>query len=342
MQSNITLLIENNDTKENKKIEEKESSCENISNINNINNINDINKVNNINENINEKKLDIQNKDEKDIKTDLDESKKEKVKKEEEEKENEKNKVETSIKEFSPNQNINTNNEQKENLIISQNINSSNNNNNNSKTKNNNSSTYLKKKKYRNMSIEMFFKPKSAAGGEKILLNNEQLKLIINKATSEKFLKNLNSEIIISKLIYEIKLKSNKKYHIENINEFYEKSKSLKNTIILIKTIDNIMFGGFSKNGFILDCKDSDSFVFSIDKMKTYGVVDKNISCVICQKGKLPEFKHQIIFKKNSVYYGFTGIKGKGYLVDKDYELNSGNEQFYVECIQLITLIDSK
>ena len=107
------------------------------------------------------------------------------------------------------------------------------------------------------------------------------------------------------------------------------------------------MFGGFNKNGFILDdnildCKDSGSFVFSIDKMKTYGAVDKNESCVICQKGKLPEFKHQIVFKKNNVFYGFTGIKGKGYLVDKDYELNSGNEHFYVECIQLITLIDNK
>ena len=76
--------------------------------------------------------------------------------------------------------------------------------------------------------------------------------------------------------------------------------------------------------------------------MKTYGIADKNESCVIYQKGKLPEFKHQIIFKKNNLLYGFTGIKGKGYLVDKDYELNSGNEQFYIECIQLITLIDNK
>ena len=46
------------------------------------------------------------------------------------------------------------------------------------------------------------------------------------------------------------------------------------------------MFGGFNKNGFfldnnILDSKDSGSFVFSIDKMKTYGVVDKNESFVI-------------------------------------------------------------
>ena len=97
----------------------------------------------------------------------------------------------------------------------------------------------------------MFFNPQTNIGGEKILLNDDQLKLIINRAISEKYLRNINNGIVISKLIYEIKLKNNKKHHNENINEFYEKSKSLKNTIILFKTTDNIMLGGFNKNGFI-------------------------------------------------------------------------------------------
>ena len=129
------------------------------------------------------------------------------------------------------------------------------------------------------------------------------MKLIINRATSEKYLRNINNGIVIPKLVYEIKLKNNKKHHNENINEFYEKSKSLKNTINLIKTTGNIMFWGFNKNGFILndnilDSKDSGSFVFSIDKMKTYDLLIKMNLVLFDKKANYPNLNIKLFSKK--------------------------------------------
>ena len=104
------------------------------------------------------------------------------------------------------------------------------------------------------------------------------------------------------------------------------------------------MFGGFTQVGFEL-CNDkiynnyfdSNSFVFSIDKMKIYDVCDINAN-IICDYYRLPEFNKQIFFEINNIKYGFTGKKKMGYLVDEDYVLNDGEVKFYIDTIQLIKL----
>ena len=227
----------------------------------------------------------------------------------------------------------------------------------NSKSSKSNKFLYHKRDKIYYMPIDMYFKPKVKIDetlnisnysidiiNYSIILKEEQIKLIINKFISKNFLLNLNDKKLIFKLIYEIKLENDGKNSEQIINEFYEKSKGVKNIIFLIKTVENKIFGGFNKNGFILEntnyfnYKDIDSVIFSIDKMKTYEVVDKHDFCVLCQKDKLPEFKEQIMFEKNNVFYGYTGNKYKGYLIEEDYELNSGKKQFYVKSIQLISI----
>ena len=72
--------------------------------------------------------------------------------------------------------------------------------------------------------------------------------------------------------------------------------------------------------------------------MKTYNIEKLNNNCIICNKESLPEFKNQIYFEKNTLKYGYTGEKNKGYLVDEDYELNEKEKVFYVSKIQLINI----
>ena len=83
---------------------------------------------------------------------------------------------------------------------------------------------------------------------------------------------------------------------------------------------------------------DKDSFVFSINKKKTFNVEKMNETCIFCNREALPEFKNQIYFEKNNLKYGYTGRKNRGYLVDEDYELNDKEKIFYINKIQLINI----
>ena len=224
--------------------------------------------------------------------------------------------------------------------------------------KNNNNISLNQKRKNNNsyIPIEFYFKPKKEQSlyllnnsinivNDNTLLNSDQLKLIINKAISADFSLNLKDKKIITKLVYEISLENYEIINTENIiKEIWEKINGIKNMILLIKTIKDIIFGGFNKNGFLLeknslnDNKDSDSFVFSINKMATYEVADKKEFCILYQKDKLPEFKEQITFEKNNIVVGFTGCKNKGYLVEDDFGLNNGEKQFNIKQIQFISL----
>ena len=176
-------------------------------------------------------------------------------------------------------------------------------------------------------------------------LSEKQIKLIINKI--EKNLSEfrcLNKKIYL-KLIYEINNDSLKMKNCKDIiMEFYQKSNNVTNLIFLIKTINNRIFGGFTHIGFVSDSiskekiNDNDSFVFSINKMKTYNIEKANNNCIFCNKESLPEFKNQIYFEKNILKYGYTGEKKRGYLVEEDYELNEKEKLFYVNKIQLINI----
>ena len=174
-------------------------------------------------------------------------------------------------------------------------------------------------------------------------LNDNQLKLILDKV--EKNLpefRYLNQKVYL-KLIYEINIESIEISNYQNIiNEFYYKSYNINNLILFIKTINNKIFGGFTHIGFNLENNienkriDKDSFVFSINKMKIFDVEKMNETCIFCNIETLPEFKNQIYFEKNNLNYGYTGKKNKGYLVDEDYELNDKEKIFYIKQIQLI------
>ena len=184
----------------------------------------------------------------------------------------------------------------------------------------------------------------------KIMLNVNHIKLILHKAISGQYIMNLNKnkKKFFINLIYDIEINSLKN-DIETskqvINSIYQHIQNKKNVIFLIKTIENNIFGGFNKNGFnlnndnnIFNYLNSDSFIFSINKMKTYDTLKDKKNNIICEEDKLPEFKRQILFDKYNIHKGGTGSKGKGYATEEDFELNFGKKKFSINRIQLINI----
>ena len=141
----------------------------------------------------------------------------------------------------------------------------------------------------------------------------------------------------------DIKIISNKEKD-KIISNFYQKAKEMKNVILLILTQENNIFGGYTKKGFILNNfdvsnhLDKDAFIFSINKMKTYDVSNASEFCISCFIDKFPEFKEQIIFDSKNIIKGKTGIKEKGFLTKKDFEINMGNKIFDIKCLQLLNI----
>ena len=137
-------------------------------------------------------------------------------------------------------------------------------------------------------------------------------------------------------------IQNNKNAESKIINEFYQKTKNKKNLIFLIKTKNNKTFGGFSGCGFNGDNynknSNSNTFIFSLDKMKIYDCIRNKENPVIIQNQKLPEFKNQIFFEKNNLKIGYTGNKNSGFLIEEDYELNDGKKMFEINKIQVISL----
>ena len=199
-------------------------------------------------------------------------------------------------------------------------------------------------------SLEQYLNKKKRIDENKTLLNDKQLLFIIDKVEKnipEFRLINLQIKV---KIEYEINSNLIKDDNIQNIiDELYKKSNNIKNLIYLIKTSSNKLFGGFTQIGFKLNkimnkneifssYNDSNAFVFSIDKMKIFDLIEKNNDCILCSNERLPQFKDQIIFEKNNIKIGYTGRKKVGFSVDIDYELNSGEKKFNISQIELISL----
>ena len=72
--------------------------------------------------------------------------------------------------------------------------------------------------------------------------------------------------------------------------------------------------------------------------MKTYDVSNASEFCISCFIDKFPEFKEQIIFDSKNIIKGKTGIKEKGFLTKKDFEINMGNKIFDIKCLQLLNI----
>ena len=132
----------------------------------------------------------------------------------------------------------------------------------------------------------------------------------------------------------------------DSIDNIFSKCNEVKNIILVIKSNNNSIFGGFTKVGFKKSgntkFKDDEAFVFSLDKNKIYPIIKGKdaIRCCLCC---CPQFAENTIYlyknfltnnenlvnTKNDNYQGFT----------YDYELNNGVQKFNAKELEIYQLI---
>ena len=119
---------------------------------------------------------------------------------------------------------------------------------------------------------------------------------------------------------------------------FHKKCDGIKNTLILIKASGNKRFGGFTTetwDGEDINKKDKESFIFSIDKMKIYDIIEGE-NAINCNQDLGPVFVNQIkLFDQFFTQGGTTCKKGMNFNTNVDFELTDGAEKFGVQDVEV-------
>jgi len=163
-----------------------------------------------------------------------------------------------------------------------------------------------------------------------IIHDMNELEMITKKINKE------NKRIIIN-LLYKASADS------DSAAVFHEKCDGANNTIVLVETTDGKRFGGYTTKSWKGNCvekADTDAFIFSFDKMKTYDNIpgDDAIGCY-------PKFGPiflgcQIkIFDNAFTKGGTTFEKELNFNTEEDYELTGGNRTFGVKDIEVYEVI---
>ena len=118
--------------------------------------------------------------------------------------------------------------------------------------------------------------------------------------------------------------------------------------IILIKTKKNVVFGGFTEKPFYstkkrIGNKDDNAFIFSVDRMKTYEVEKGTIAtCSFRDYGPVfAGFEHNNIYLFDDFFTdpGNVAEKGDRFRTTENYEINLGEEKFFVEEMEIYQVL---
>ena len=158
----------------------------------------------------------------------------------------------------------------------------------------------------------------------------------------------INKDLIINRLIKDFpNISFELIYKPTNNNEtgkdFHKICDGKENVLVLIKTADNTRFGGFTSVGFNSTSKytkDDKAFIFSIDKNKIYNI-KKGSNAIYCYETHGPCFTGTSCF--NITIYGnifnnqqnTSTAKDNCYEINYDFELNNGNQYFYVKNLEI-------
>ena len=196
-------------------------------------------------------------------------------------------------------------------------------------TSNNISSTTKEKPKHKNQKFN-----------SKILTNLEGLDLIARGLVKDDIdsLRNLR---VGYKLIYRAS------EHGGRAEDFHERCDDFEGTLIIIKTKEENMFGGYTKiswdpeEGEGEEKRDENAFVFSINLEKIYFYFGKKNN-IICDKNKGPCFVGMIDINDKI-------LKGKGFVnngsiqcyegENDKYEINGGKNEFIIEELEVFQVI---
>ena len=185
-------------------------------------------------------------------------------------------------------------------------------------------------------------KIKSQKFNSKIIINVEDLDLIARGLVKDDIdsLKNLR---VGYKLIYRAS------EHGENAEKFHERCDDIEGTLIIIKTKEGNIFGGYTSLSWDpeeeAEKKDEDSFVFSLNLEKLYFESGKKEYSIFCDKNKGPCFVgmfavQELIFSTKSFInpWGIQCFSGENY----EYEINQGKNEFFIEELEVFQVIVKK
>ena len=126
--------------------------------------------------------------------------------------------------------------------------------------------------------------------------------------------------------------------HGDSSTQFHEKCDNIKNTLVLIHTSSNKRFGGFTTqtwDGEDINKKDDNCFIFSIDKMRIYDIIEGQ-NAIICNPDCGPIFINQIkLLDKYFTQGGTTSYKGKTFKTLENFELTGGAEKFGIKEVEV-------
>ena len=172
----------------------------------------------------------------------------------------------------------------------------------------------------------------------KIDLSSEILEKYDDYEFIHEYLKNkLNLDVRDS-----IKLFSSSE-HGDSAEKFHSICDNNTNIIVVIKTKDGCIFGGFSSIGFDSSNNskiDESAFIFSVNEQKIFSA-KKGKKTIDCFKNLGPSFHEEAIyimdnFLKNG---GNTCKKDLVFNTTIDYEINNGKKKFYIDELEVIELI---
>ena len=156
-------------------------------------------------------------------------------------------------------------------------------------------------------------------------------------------------EFIINYLRNDLNLNVRKSIKIYRASEdgdqaqiFHSLCDNNTNIIVLIKTKDKKIFGGFTSKGFNTSNSniiDNSAFVFSFENKQIYHV-KKDKNAISCYENCGPCFT-QILYipDKFLINPSNTFIKNLNYLTTEDYQINDGNKFFVIEEVEVIELL---
>ena len=163
-----------------------------------------------------------------------------------------------------------------------------------------------------------------------IIHNLDELEMLTRKINKS------NNKIILN-LLYKATADS------DTAEAFHQKCDKAESTLVLVQADNGKRFGGFTSRNWRGDCeekKDSDAFVFSLDKMKIYDIVEGE-DAIGCYPQCGPVFLGcQIRIFDNAFKKGGTTFeRGANYETEEDFELTGGNRAFGIKEIEVYEVI---
>ena len=123
---------------------------------------------------------------------------------------------------------------------------------------------------------------------------------------------------------------------------FHKKCDKAKSSVVLVKTKDGKRFGGYTSCDWVgngIDKKDDNAFVFSLDKMKIYNIINGE-DAIGCYPNYGPVFLGCQIRIYDNFFErgGTTFLKGCNYNTEEDYELTGGEREFQIIEVEVYSI----